>query len=221
MGFEDEVAEAGREMGGGGTSDFYKFKEGDNKLHILTEPMIQVSRYGYGICYEGAPYCNKEAIQKEFDQKVAEAKAAGKSAEEIKKIKPANLTKKWMCWAIDRANQELVLVTLPYGVSKTLGEMKASEESGWEGWPMPFGINIKAKNAGKVTVEYEVIASRNNTAITEEELADLAKKTPVDQILDRMKVKAREKVEGASSAPAGEPGVDYPVEDINPDDIPF
>lgn len=214
MAFEDEVNEAGKDMGSGG--DFYKFKEGDNKLHILTEPKIQVSRYGYGICYEGAPYCQKDAMDKEYADAVEKAKAEGKDP---KKVSRPNLTKKWMAWAIDRKANEIVLVTLPYGVSKTLMEMMKSEESGWQGWPMPFGINIKAKNAGKKEVEYEVIASRTNTAITEEELEALGKLTPVDQILDRMKEKQREKTEGRAHDPSAP--LDYPEEEINPDDIPF
>lgn len=227
MSFEDSVNEASKEMGS--TSDFYKFKEGDNKMRIMTEPMIQVSRYGHGICYEGAPYCSAESLRKEHEAAIAEAKKAGKSAEDIKKIRPANLTKKWMCWAISRAGastkdefgDELVLVTLPYGVSKTLMEMKKSEEAGFEGWPMPFDINIKAKNAGKKEVEYAVLASRKETPVKEEELAMLEKKTPVDQILDRMKQKAREKVEGKPAGSEEHTGVEYPQDDINPDDIPF
>lgn len=214
--FEDEVTAAGNEMGGG--SDFYKFKEGDNKIHILTEPKIQASRYGYGICYEGAPYCNPANLEKEYQAALEKARAAG---EDLKKVKHPAVSKKWMCWAIQRSTAELVLVTLPYGVSKTLMEMKADEESGWTAWPMPFGINIKAKGAGKKEVEYTVVASRQNTVITEEELADLAKKTPVDQILDRQKAKQKDKTEGTNTAGVDMGPIEYPEEDINPDDIPF
>lgn len=219
--------QAQRESEAGG---FYKFREGDNKFQILSEPTIQVSRYGYGICYEGAPYCQKETLEKDYQEAIAKAKAAGKSADEIKKIARPNLTKKWMCWAIERGaeveNPNIVILTLPYGVSKSLNEMKNSEEAGFTGWPMPYSINIKAKNAGKKEVEYELIASRKNTEVTEEELADLAKLSPISQILDRMKAKQQEKMGGAQgegtnpNVPAGA-GFDYPKDEINPDDIPF
>ena len=221
MSFEEEMEKAGSEMGG--TSDFYKFREGDNKMRILTEPTIQVSRFGYGICYEGAPYCKADAMEAEYQKKIQEAKAAGKTEDEIKKIKRPMLTKKWMAWAIDRATGKLILVTLPYGVAKTLGEFKASDEAGFSAWPMPYDVNIKAKNAGKVTVEYQFIASQKLYPVTEAELEDLAKKTSVEQILDKMKTKAREKVEGVATTAQSDDShdVDNVEDNINPEDIPF
>lgn len=214
MGFSDEVNETQKEMGG--DSDFYKFKEGDNKLHILTEPKIKVSRYNYGICYEGAPYCQQDVMDKEYAKALEDAKAAGKNPKDVSR---PNLSKKWMCWAINRATGGLVLVDIPYGVSKTLKEFMESDEAGFKSWPMPYGINIKAKGAGKKTVEYEVIASRKETPITEEELAELAKKATVESILERMKQKQKDKMEGKVTDTSG--GIEYPTDDINPEDIPF
>ena len=216
MSFEDEINHTSQEMGG---SDFYKWKEGDNKIQILTEPQIQVSRYGYGICYEGAPYCQKDQIEAEYEEAVEKAKAEGKDP---KKVSRATLTKRWMCWAIDRFTGNMVILTMPYGVSKTIAEMKKSEEAGFEGWPMPYGLNIKVTNPGKKEVEYEVIASRKNTAITEAEFADLDKKKPIEQILERMKEKQQAKYEGITPAKTvAHEEESYEPEEINPSDIPF
>ena len=45
------------------STGFFKFKEGDNKLRILSAPLIKVSRWGHGVCYKDAPYCSAEALE--------------------------------------------------------------------------------------------------------------------------------------------------------------
>lgn len=217
MGFKDEVDTAGREMGGGG--DWYKFVEGDNKMRLLTEPVIKVSRFGFGICYEGAPYCQKATLDRELEEAKQKAKAAGNKEWAKATIKMPG--KKWCTWAVIRGKDgvdAMGIVELPYGVSKELRTMMDSDEAGFKGWPMPYDINIKAKGAGKLTVEYTIIADRQNKDVTAEELADLEKCTPVTQILDRMKDKQRQKIEGGSATTETS---GHGVEDINPDDIPF
>lgn len=220
MAFRDEVDTAGKEMGGGG--DWYKFKEGDNRMRILSEPIIKVSRFGFGICYEGAPYCQKATLDRELEEAKAKAKAEGKDASKATIKLPG---KKWCAWAVLRGKDSedyFGIVELPYGVSKSLRELMDSDEAGFKGWPMPYDINIKAKGAGTLSVEYQLIPKRENTDVTEAELEELAKCTPVSQILDRMKDKQRQKVEGGGTASAASSGpIEYPTEDINPDDIPF
>ena len=75
------MEDAAKDMGSGG--DFYKFREGDNKLRIMSEPIIKVFRFGYGICYEGAPYCQKETLDKELEEAKAKAKAEGKDVSKV------------------------------------------------------------------------------------------------------------------------------------------
>ena len=95
--FESGVDKVGEEMGA--SSDFYKLVAGDNRLHILTEPQIEVSRWGYGTCYEGAPFCNEKQMEADYEAAVGKAKAEGKDPSEVSR---PQLTKKWLCWAIDR-----------------------------------------------------------------------------------------------------------------------
>lgn len=203
--------------------DWVKFKEGDNRMRILSEPTIKVSRFGHGICYEGAPYCQKVTLDKELADAKEKAKAEGKK--DWDKITIKMPSKKWCAWAIlrgkDGGANTFGIVELPYGVSKTLRELMDSDEAGFKSFPMPYDINIKAKGAGSMGVEYTVIASRTSSEVTDEERIDFEKLTPVSQILDRMKDKQRQKTDGGSSASTEGKKVEYPREDINPDDIPF
>jgi hypothetical protein len=216
--FEQSVDEA---RSGG---DFFKFKEGANRLRIMSEPVIKVFRFGYGICYEGAPYCQKATLDKELEEAKAQAKKDGKDPSKVAIKMPS---KKWECWAIIRGDgkkikDKFAIVDLPYGVSKELLTMMTSDEAGFKGWPMPYDINITAKNAGTFDVDYKVLASRTNSDVTDEEMAEYAKLTPINDILERMKDKKRKEVEGGtSSSTQDSDAIEYPSEDVNPDDIPF
>lgn len=200
MAFEDDVDKVGEEIGN--TSDFYKLVAGDNKLHILSEPKIEVSRWGYGTCYEGAEFCKETTLAADYQKAVAKAKEEGKDPKEVSM---PQLTKRWMCWAIDRKTNKLVILTLTWAIAKQLTALKRNEETGFETWPMPYGINITAtdngkKFNGKAVFDYNILPSRKDTPITEEELALLAKKTPIEDIIEKKKEKSRANY--GTSAPA-------------------
>ena len=180
MGFKDDVEQSS-------SGDYYKFAEGENKLRILSEPVKKVSRFRYGICYEGAPYCT--------DLPDGE-----------------KLSVKFACWAIDRKSGRQVILDLPMTVAKPLKELMVSEEYGFEDFPMPYDITVKAVGAGTKEVEYSVIAARKNSELTQEELDEFAKKTPITEILEKQKEKAR--AQNSTPVESGEMPADEPVGDI-------
>lgn len=214
MGFADSFDEETKDMG---RSDYYKFKENDNRMRIMTEPKIKVSRYGFGVCYEGAPFCKKEVLE-------VESKQTGKEV---------RLDKKWEVWAIIRGDKKkdipdkFAIVDLPYTIAKEIKEyMSPDSEYHFENFPMPFDIKVKAENAGKTTVKYSIQPGRANTECTPEELEELSKKMPIETIIEKQKEKSRLKYENSpmNEDPATRPGrnnIDYPKDEINPDDIPF
>lgn len=213
MGFRDAVEQAAKEIGG---SDYYKFKEGDNKLRILTEPVRKDSRFGYGICYEGAPYCSKEAMEKAYQEAIAKGLAEGKKASEVRR---PTLGTKFVCWAYDLSAKRLTILSIPFGVAQELLTNMVDEEGGWDVWPMPRNINIKAKDAGKTIVKYTLVISPKEIAVEEEVLKELETKTPIDQMIEKEKVNQKLKMENGGTPQEGVP--DYPDDEINPDDIPF
>jgi hypothetical protein len=228
MSFKDEFDMQQRTSSGG----FFKFKrDGQYKFRIMCEPVKKVSRFGtnYGICYEGAPYCQQVNIDADYKAKIEEAKKAGKSAEDIKKIKPALLNIKWMVWAFVYDKEEKEKKFLETGqfeifdmsnpVASALRELMDSDEYGFKEFPMPYDITITVKDAGKTTVEYFVTAARKNTEISEDVMTEYSKLTPMVQIKERLENKQKAKIEGTDVQDSG--GVDYPEEEIDPNDIPF
>lgn len=217
MGFRDDVEKEKS------SSDFYKFVKGDQKFRIMSEPALMKTRFGdkYGICFDGAPYCDPSVMQKEYEEKVEQAKKDGKDPAKVSK---PSLTSKYMCWAVLRGKtpeqDRMVIVKIPKQLAEKLLTWMDSEEYGFKEFPMPYDVIINAdENVGTTKVKYEMMASRKETPVLESEIEELSKKTPCDQIIDKMKAKRKAEFEGLEVA--GDAPVDYPEEEVNAEDIPF
>lgn len=149
-------------------------------------------------------------------------------------------TPKFMTFVLDRADNKIKLAKLPYTVGTTIAGYEQDEEYVFDGYPMPYDIKVNAKNAGTKEVVYTVVPGRATTPVSQEILDELAKKTPVADIIAKMKEKKKEEhiadgtweanqerkrkleEELMAAKAAGRTAKDnYPTEDINPDDIPF
>ncbi len=146
-------------------SDFYKIKEGHNKLRILSDffevqTINRGGKYGGIICPENKP--------KEDDQV---------------------RTQGW-AWAIIRGDKakgegdDLGIVQFGKTILGLIVELKNSSEYGFSEMPMPYDIDLTANGAGTKEVKYAVIPARTNTEVEEEEFAKLNKKKPIPTIVE-------------------------------------
>lgn len=124
----------------------------------------------------------------------------------------ANVSVKGVGWVL----QDGVVkdATLPYTVVKAVRELMADPEYAFEEFPMPRQINIRTKNAGTKEAEYTVIPGAKEIPVPSEILAELAKKPTPEQLVDTLRTK---------DAPVSQEKTDieYPADDINPEDVPF
>lgn len=125
-------------------------------------------------------------------------------------------TAKYWTWAVIRATGEIKVVKLPFLVAKQITMFSTDPDYEFGDFPMPYDINVNAKNAGVKEVEYVTTAARKNVPVTEDEEATLAKKTPIADILKKMKEKAG--VTGEKGADSSKKG-DYPQPET--DEVPF
>ena len=69
--WEDDMQKANEQrQSSGGASEFHKFSVGEHVMRIMTKPIRKESRFGYGLCYPGAPYCNPDLLEAEYDKKM-------------------------------------------------------------------------------------------------------------------------------------------------------
>src|SRR5262245_11733803 len=115
MSYAEIIHEAESKFGAG-KSNWFKFKEGPNKIRIL-----DAARPYHGVGFNGEP------------------------------------TTKYLHWVLDRADGKIKPAHLPYRIVKALGDLEKSEDYGFDGFPMPFDVTVKATNAGSKDVEYTVI----------------------------------------------------------------
>ena len=151
---------------------FYKLKVGDNKLRILTafERVDQL--------FEGM-YPNGKYVRMVDENYVTKGEE--------------NVNTQGWAWAIDRETGDMVILQVGRGVLKALATLRADDEYAFDDFPMPYDVNIK--NTGEGPARYSVVASRKNTPITEEEMTELGAKTPISEILTKIKEKAGTVVE--------------------------
>lgn len=231
------------------TSDFYSFGIGAHYMRIMTAPVKKASRFGHGICYPGATYCDPAIIEKEYEQKMEEYgenieaarknRATMESLKRIKKPTRPNIEVKWTVWAYVRKTidekeraegvNELRIVDLPNSISAKLLELKRDTDmgSGFDGFPMPYDVKItKSKKKVKGTwtpkdVEYDLLAGTKREPIAEHIVIELEKKITIADLFERMYAKQQERTESGGDGGEESGGHDYPQEEINPDDILF
>ncbi len=238
MSFEDDFEQHQKETQS--VSEFYKFSIGDHVMRIMSEPIKKASRFGFGVCYPGAPYCDPAVLESEYQKKMEEygeeveaARKKGATERDLKAIKKpsrSNINVKWSVWALIRKTGDFAIVDLPNGVAEALLALKKDKDMGtsFDSFPMPYDVKVvvtrkKVANPGPKDIEYSLVAGQIRKEVTEVEIAEFEKKAPLSQIMERMQAKAKEKfeAEGGDQPEEHHGGIEYPKDDINPDDIPF
>jgi hypothetical protein len=150
-------------------------------------------------------------------------------------------TFKFVCWVIDRRDNQIKLYFMPQTVLDQIGGLQASDDFKFEDVPMPYDISIMAKGAGTKEVEYTVVGARQNTDLTPEELKEFEGKPSIDEVIKKLKEKQSDEQQDqaapqtAQVAPSPAPqqnqegaGQDAPTtappnvdENVNVEDIPF
>ncbi len=108
-------------------------------------------------------------------------------------------------------------------IMKAIAALQKNPDYEFKEMPMPYDITLMVKNAGTKEAEYQVLPSPKPIPVTEAELALLNKETGTAYIVEQMKKKQAKKEGnlGEAEAKAAEGGIEYPTENINPEDIPF
>lgn len=161
-----------KEYGVGGGSGYFTFKEGDNKVRILSAGVpVQTHFMGKSVkpavCYgekKGCPFHTGDE----------------------------NTSLKYFIWVIDKADNKIKLAKFPYTVIQQIAQLQNDSEYAFEELPVPYDMNITATNAGTKEVKYTVIPARNNTPIDPSLLQEFGKKTSIEEVVKKSKEKSYE-----------------------------
>lgn len=203
----DKIEQANKSEHSAGGSGWFKMKEGINQFRILTEPEVMFENFGKGICYH---QCGYEG------------------------------SPKYLARILDRADNKVKLYKIPFTIFETIAGYEQDDELKWTGFPMPYDIKVKAIGAGTKEVSYTVMPSLKQEPLADDVLETLEKQSPVKEVIAKMQEKNIEKhkqdgtwqkeqdrlaqlkkdlEKGGTAKP--EDTIEYPEEEIDPEDIPF
>jgi hypothetical protein len=109
-------------------------------------------------------------------------------------------TFRFVAWIIDRRDGKVKLYFMPTTIMNAIGSLQLDSDYAFDEVPMPYDINVRAKNAGVKEVEYTVIPSPNRTLLTEAEQIDFNSKPSIDEVVQKL-------AENQKSQPGAESGV--------------
>lgn len=171
MAFKD-YKDVAKKYGIGQSNDWMSLQEGDNWIRIVT------------------PF---EPFRNHFDERTNRGTVCVGSDNDCSACNAGiQASVKCLGWVIDRNDEKIKLLRMPYSAYKAIGELQLTKDYEFDDLP-PYDVNLKkiiTKTAGGEKTSYQVVAARKNTDLTEEELFEIDKKckNPVD-ILEKMKEK--------------------------------
>lgn len=129
-----------------------------------------------------------------------------------------NISIKGVCWVLQSEDgiPYIKQAKMPYSIVRSIRELQQNPEWEFE-LPFPHTLTLGAKNAGTKEVEYSLTPSPKKIVIPAEILEELKKKPTPEEIVEKIKGKA----DDTKVSPSKSGAIEYPTEDINPDDIPF
>jgi len=235
---------------GGGSSTFYKIQEGNqNVVRVLTEGKTYATlRMGQG---EYRTLYGKEKgdpLRSRLDwdhNKTGRVLYPFSDREEETEARPSIRS---VYYVIDRNDGKVKQAEFPYSVAKQLGELQNNPDYFFEEMPMPYDVRITYDKSKSPASMYKVDVKPNGAAPTKEQLEVLEKRmekySPEAVVEEKKKRQMEEDMkrgiyvdedERASlekefndgmkaqmaKQSSEEPVIQYPADEINPEDIPF
>ena len=115
---------------------------------------------------------------KEGDNKVRLVSATLPHASDFKG-KP---TFKWLCQVLDLTDGKIKPYFMPDRIYQNIASLQGDDDYSFDEIPMPYNINIRAENAGKLEVKYSVIPSPKRTPLTPEQEQALKEAPTVEEL---------------------------------------
>lgn len=249
--FDDALESANTQFGGSSASGFYTIKEGnENVVRVLTPGVEYASQFmGMGKPYRTLYGREKGDPLRQPDESDAD-KQGRLVVPTDKDGKPQRPSIKSVLYVLDRADGGIKIAEFPYVIGKQIGALQKNPDYAFEDLPMPYDIRITFKKDAAPNEKYRVEVKPNGEDLSPETLAELedkvVKRSPEsvaqrkkdEQIDDDMKKGLRISedelaktasdfnrnmaVQAAAQRAANtEPVIQYPADEINPEDIPF
>jgi hypothetical protein len=239
MNINEQLSQGQKKYGASG-KDYFSFKEGENRIRVLTEGIVIATHFFENgskpsTCYgvdEGCPF-------------------HGTGAPKDDKGKEKKSSIKYTCYVLNVKDpeQKVQLADLPYSVIKQIGDYQQNIDYTFDSFPMPYDITVKYDKNASPNDMYKVIASPKREEVSKLVLEKLSEQMDIETPQDHVEKKKKWQMEDhdkrgirkqvvhqtneemnkemADKIASGEmpnPDADkvpYPQDDIKPEDIPW
>ena len=154
-----------------GKGQWLKLVEGDNKVRIVSDVETYAVHFVNKkpvLCTEGCELC-------------------------ADKDNPNKPRVQCLLWVIDRLSGETKILQIPSSVYRKFDDLSNNSDYSFDGLP-PYDITITKTGTGLET-KYDVIASRQDTELTEDEQKEVKALEPITDVLERIKSKMNQDYE--------------------------
>ena len=230
---KEKMQKDSQEYGSSQSAQLFQFKEagkGDYKFRVLTDPVCLATHFfGKGqpshICYgakNGCPYHKP-------DEKSA--------------------SRKYIMYIVDRKDGEVKLAEFPLSIIMSIADFQDDEDYSFDSYPMPYDVKVKynpdeedpksiyktlgAPQKEPVTTQEQEKLTDKMGKLTPEQYVEKRKTVELnkskeagtwispEKIAENQKVRLDELNANGPKDKTDEKVIEYPTEDINPEDIPF
>lgn len=171
-------------MGSGG---WFKPEQGDNRVRVVSEFV------DYGNHFDSVAKKSVICTGSQTCPICLEAIKSGTYQDNKPKVQ-------FLGYVIDRKDNKIKLYRMSWSVFNALNELSMNADYAFDGIP-PYDITINRKGTTKNDTEYKVIAARQNTPLTEEEMSKITDLKPIQSVLEDMIIKQGGEVEGDTDLP--------------------
>lgn len=177
--FTQELESAKKNYGvGGGGDNYFKMKRGKNRVRILAGGKAIASHYVNEkniTCVgmeNGCPY-------------------HGENAPKDKEGNPLKPRVRFLFYVLDKTKEEptIELAFLPFIVMREINTFAENEDYCFDFLPMPYDINITYDPDEAPAKMYNILPSPKRDEVDKGILEELKKKTPVEEIIEKIKDK--------------------------------
>jgi len=217
--FQQASQDAEKSYGVGGKGDYFVFQKGNNTIQILTPAQV------FGIHFLGKGVRSAICYGKEKGCPHHEAKKPNETDEQYNRR--TRVSVKYAVYVLDKADSEIKLAELPHTVIKAIGELQKNPDWAFDELPMPYNITVVYNPDAAPADMYKIIPSPNRMGLQEGFREELTKKyekfSPIDYVERRKQKQMKEDgIDiGAETIVEEQGKIEYPTEDINPEEIPF
>lgn len=94
--------------------------------------------------------------------------------------------RKYKCYVFDMADNKVKIADFSYTTAKKLSALSEGARTAFDGFPMPYAVNLKTDKAGTKEVETDVLAMEDYE-LTDPVLAQLEAFSPIQEVIDNLK----------------------------------